>query len=635
MKKIILLALAITLFTSILAMAQSDLKTDDIFVTASRTPIPKNNIIADTTTISSEEIKRASSSTLVELLQRQSGIEISNQGGPGQLSTIFLRGNSSTHVVILIDGLRVNAATSSLTALSNISLSQIDKIEIVRGSASSLYGPDAIGGVIQIFTKQGLKGFNPYIAVGLGRYNTKSVQAGIRSGDEDTSYSINISGFDTTGFSAYNTNNPLLNDKDGFTNLSISGSFSHKLNENHQIGFQFFNSNSLNHYDNHNDPAFGTDYQKLDFKNQMVQESYAVNLKNNITENWSSNFKIGRGIDKSIQAQVFNLDNFIYSLAHDKNITTQDQLSWQNDFKLPMGNVTLLFDQLDQKIDADTIYDKTQRKNKGYMLGYSLNQNKHDVQVNYRIDDNSVYKQNETANIGYAYHLNETWRLASTISKAFKEPSFDVLYFPADNFGSRPNPNLKPEKSFSKELSLRYQKDLENFSMTYYKNNVKKLISNVFDPVTGLSTPQNISQAEISSLLFSANKFIGHFEINGNYTFQSTENLTTHKDLNLRASQYGNLGLNYYVREWKLGIESSGSGLRYQDTSNTIALPGYILMNIVADYKVNDDLTLNMRLNNLLNKEYELNFSGSPRASGFASKSADTSFFINLRYEPK
>lgn len=92
------------------------------------------------------------------------------------------------------------------------------------------------------------------------------------------------------------------------------------------------------------------------------------------------------------------------------------------------------------------------------MLGYSLNQDKHDVQVNYRFDDNSVYKQNETANIGYAYHLNETWRLASTISKAFKEPSFDVLYFPADNFGSRPNPNLKPEKSFSKELSLRYQK---------------------------------------------------------------------------------------------------------------------------------------------------------------------------------
>ena len=148
------------------AFAENELKTPDVIVTATRTPIPKNNIIADTTTISSEEIKRASSSTLVELLQRQSGIEISNQGGPGQLSTIFLRGNSSTHVVILIDGLRVNAATSSLTALSNIPLSQIDKIEIVRGSASSLYGPDAIGGVIQIFTKQGLKGFNPYIAVG-------------------------------------------------------------------------------------------------------------------------------------------------------------------------------------------------------------------------------------------------------------------------------------------------------------------------------------------------------------------------------------------------------------------------------------------------------------------------------------
>ena len=111
--------------------------------------------------------------------------------------------------------------------------------------------------------------------------------------------------------------------------------------------------------------------------------------------------------------------------------------------------------------------------------------------------------------------------------------------------------------------------------------------------------------------------------------------MTTHKDLNLRASQYGNLGLNYYAGGWKLGIESSGSGPRYQDTNNTIALPGYALMNVVADYKVNDDLTLNMRLNNLLNKQYEHTFSGFTRESGFAAKSADTSFFINLRYEPK
>ena len=623
--------------------ADTDLKTTDVFVTATRTPIPKKNVIADVTIITSEEIESAGSSSLVDLLQRQPGVEISNAGGAGQLSTIFLRGNSSNHVVILVDGLRINAVTSSLTALSNISLSQIDKIEILRGSASSLYGPDAIGGVIQVFTKQGVNGFSPYIAIGLGKYNTKSIQAGVRAGNQDTSYSLNISGFDTSGFSAYKTTNPLLNDKDGFTNTSASGSLSHKFNEKNQISFQFFNSNGLNHYDNHNAPDFNypTTYQKLDFRSQMIQKSFAVTFKNNLTENWSSNLKIGRGTDKNIQAQIYNLNDYTYYAAHDKNITTQDQLSWQNDFKLPLGNLTLLYDQLDQKITADTIYDKTDRNNKGYMIGYTLNQNNHDLQINFRLDNNSAYKQNQTGNIGYAYHFNDNWRITSSISKAFKEPSFDVLYYPADNFGNRPNPNLKPEKSFSKELSLKYQDGFESFSMTLYKNDIKQLISNVCEgdcidfsnPYT--YTPYNVGSAEINSAIFSVKKFIGHFEIVGNYAFQSAENTETNKDLNLRASHYGNLGLNYFVGDWKLGVESSGSGLRYQDADNKIPLPGYAIMNLVADYKLNKDIKVNFRINNLLNKDYELNFSGLSRATGFAAQNESTSFFINLRYEPQ
>lgn len=617
--------------------ADTDLKTNDVFVTATRTPIPKKNVIADVTIITSEEIESAGSSSLVDLLQKQPGVEISNAGGAGQLSTIFLRGNSSNHVVILVDGLRINAVTSSLTALSNISLSQIDKIEILRGSASSLYGPDAVGGVIQIFTKQAINGFKPYIGIGLGKYNTKSIQAGIRAGNQDTSYSLNISGFNTSGFSAYKTTNPLLNDKDGFTNTSISGSLSHKFNEKNQIAFQFFNSNGLNHYDNHNDPNGGTNWQKLDFRSQMIQESFAITLKNTLTENWSSNLRIGRGIDKNIQAQIYNLNDFTYYSAHDKNITTQDQLTWQNDFKLPLGNLTLLYDQIDQKISADTVYDKTERDNKGYMLGYTIIKDSQDLQFNFRLDDNSAYKQNETGNIGYAYHLNDRWRITSSISKAFKEPSFDVLYYPADNWGSRPNPNLKPEKSFSRELSIKYQEDLESFSATFYKNDIKKLISNVTEncDISCTYTPYNVGNGEINSAIFSINKFIGHFEIAGNYTLQSAKNTETRKDLNLRASQYGNLRINYYFGDWKLGIESSGSGLRYQDTDNKIPLPGYAIFNLVADYKLNNDIKINMRLNNLLNKDYELNFSGFSRSSGFASQAESTSFFINLRYEPQ
>jgi len=136
--------------------ADNELKTSNVFVTATRTPIAKNNVIADVTSISSEDIERAGSSSLPELLQRQPGIEISNLGGPGKVSTIGIRGTSSTHSIILVDGIRLSAATSGFSAIEHIPLSQIEKIEIVRGPASSLYGQDAIGGVIQIFTKKGV-----------------------------------------------------------------------------------------------------------------------------------------------------------------------------------------------------------------------------------------------------------------------------------------------------------------------------------------------------------------------------------------------------------------------------------------------------------------------------------------------
>ena len=140
MKKIILLGLLMTQFFSKNILADNELKTSDVFVTATRTPIAKNNVIADTTIISEEEIQRAGSSSLVDLLQKQPGIEISNTGGPGQISSIFLRGTNSGHVVVLIDGLRIDSITSGLTAFSNIPISQIKKIEIVRGSASSKIG---------------------------------------------------------------------------------------------------------------------------------------------------------------------------------------------------------------------------------------------------------------------------------------------------------------------------------------------------------------------------------------------------------------------------------------------------------------------------------------------------------------
>ena len=371
--------------------ADTTLKTSDVFVTATRTPISRKDVIADTTTINEEEIERAGSSSLTDLLQRQPGIEIYNSGGQGKVSSLHIRGSESDHVVVLIDGLRVNQVTSGLTAFENIPLSQIEKIEIVRGASSSLYGAGAIGGVIQIFTKKGVSGFKPYAAIGYGRYDTKTAQAGIRAGNDSTNYAINISSLSTDGFSAYKTNNPIFSDKDGYNNLSLSGSLNHKFNQDNSIGLNFIKSNGNNKYDN----RFETNF--VNNKNKMDTQVIGINFSNKVTNEWQSDLKIGQSIYK------YNDHN---GAEWTPNNSKQNQLSWLNNISLPIGSLQLLYDFNRETINKSLGYEKSERNNSGYMVGYLLNKDKHNFQLNYRADDNSAYGKFNTGNVGYGYYLN-------------------------------------------------------------------------------------------------------------------------------------------------------------------------------------------------------------------------------------
>ena len=601
--------------------ADSELKTSDVFVTATRTPIPKNNVIADTTTITEEEIERAGSSSLTDLLQRQPGIEIYNSGGQGKVSSLHIRGSESDHVVVLVDGLRVNQVTSGLTAFENIPLSQIEKIEIVRGPSSSLYGAGAIGGVIQIFTKKGISGFKPYAAMGYGRYDTKTAQAGIRAGNDSTSYAINISSLSTEGFSAYKTNNPIFSDKDGYNNLSLSGSINHKFNKDNSINLNFIKSNGNNRYDNRFDSNF------TDRKNKMDTQAIGINFINKITNDWGSDIKIGQSIYKY---------NGFDGTTWTPNNSKQNQISWLNNIKLPLGSLQLMYDFNQETINKSLDYDKSERNNSGYMLGYFLYKDDHNFQLNIRVDDNSAYGEFNTGNIGYGYQLSKQWNISALYGTAFRAPNFMDLYYP--NYS---NPNLRPEESENMEASLRYQKDVDNFSVTLFQNKIDNFIQ-----LDSSYIPQNTEKAKFEGITVRGSTFIDHFQIFGNMTFQSAKNDITKEKLARRAQHYANIGLNYYFGQWNIGTEVNASGSKNDacdpdEFSCPIKIPGYAFMNIVADYKINQDIKLNLRLNNLLNKNYSLAYDGQPGisgsygAEGYAFQSAGTSFYINLRYEPE
>ncbi len=631
LRKILIASL---LYSSFIYAEEYTLK-EILVTTPTRKSENQKNIIADTTVITEEEIEQAGLSSLAELLQKQSGIEISNLGGPGKVSSINIRGTSSTHSIILLDGMRIGASTSGMTAIENLPLSQIEKIEIVRGPASSLYGQDGIGGVIQIFTKKGKEGFHPYLGIGYGRYQTKQLNAGISGGNKTTSYALNISGTNTDGFSAFvpdssKASNTQNLDKDKYKNRSISSTLSYDLNKDYKIDLQYFLTTGRNMFDN----RFANFSPDQNYRDKSKQEIYAMKTTGQINKLWESSIKIGKSTDLYSAQQHFNWDTLVYDPdVVDLYETTQYQMTWQNNIKLNKGSLVVLYDFLQEEIDTTDLYDKTKRTNNGFVLGYNIEHNQNTLQTSLRKDLNSQYNNEATGNIGYAYQINPQWKISSSFGTAFVAPSFNYLYSSIDSWALG-NPDLKPEKSKNIEGNIKYQDNLKSFSLTAYQNAIKDFIIYEAIAENSRTNTQNLNEAKIQGITLTGNQFFEHIQLKGSLTAESPKNKDTNKYLPRRAKLYGNLSINYYIREWIFGIEQIGSGSRYDDKANNNKIEGYMITNLIANFALNEKTTINFRLDNAFDKAYALAYEGSQSSStGYIYQAPGRSLYVNLRYD--
>ena len=597
---------------------------DDVVVTATRTPQPRESVIADVTVIEQEEIQRGGQTTLVELLQRQAGIEITSNGGAGTTSGIFIRGTNTNHVVVVIDGVRVQSATAGTATFENLPSELIDRIEILRGPATSLYGPDAIGGVIQIFTKKGVEGFKPYASLGFGSYNTSIATGGVRGKLGSTSYALNLVAKDTDGFSALDANNTALNDDDAYRNLGVTANLSHQIADGHDIGVQFLNSNGSNRFDNRiNGSGFSS-------KARSEQQSLALFTSNQITSFWLSKLRFAEGRDNSKTFDEFSLP------AGDRFNTKQTQINWQNDFRLPIGTLTLMYDILKDSVDSNTDFDKTKRTNEGYVASYLANLGTHSLHASLREDHNSQFGNYVTGGLGYGFQFNQQWRLSGSYGSAFKSPTFNDLYFPPylDFFTGLPvatsNPNLEPEKSDNIEVNLRYQHANTTASATVFENRIRNLIA-----LDSNFVPFNANKVKIQGVSFAASTQIDQFDISASADFQSPRNRENDSLLVRRANRNGKLNVGYTWQDWYFGTEVISASKRYNDNANTLSMGGYTVFNVTSQYKINPDWSVNARLNNLFDKKYNLALDGNPATTGFAYNTPGANLFVNVRWQPQ
>lgn len=587
-QKLISIALFGAIALPIAAFAETPIL-DEIVVTASRMSQPLNKTIAHTSVINEQEIRKSGAPDVPTLLRSLAGVEVVQSGGLGKVSSTFMRGTESDHVLILLDGVRVNSATAGPTALEHIMLDSIERIEVVRGNVSSLYGSDAIGGVIQLFTKRGhgAPAFNA--SAGLGSHGTQRLAAGVSGEVNDTSFSAHVANNKTNGVSAINTAIvPAVNpDKDGYDNTTFSGQVQHVINADNMLSATLFNSRGDSQYDN----AFGLTADRYNTRANI--DKLSLTSDNQLNEKWHSQLRLARGTDDS--------QDIKNNVQQSRLKTTSDQLAWQNELSITEAQkLNLSLEHLGQSISVQDIatpnpYTQTKRTVNSLLGGYLGEFGAHQLQFNLRQDRYSDFGTANTNLLGYGWQFSEGWRATATVSNAFKAPTFNELY----RTGWGGNLNLKPEHTNNREVGLRYASAKQRVDIIYFDNRIRDLISGW--PLL------NNNQARIDGLELTYSAQYGETGVKAALTLQNPRDSQTGLVLLRRAKSFGNVGMTRQFGALQMRGEWQYSGTRTDVDINTFArttLASYDVANLAAVYALDKQLQLSLRADNLFNKGY-------------------------------
>ena len=570
-----------------------------LIVTPTRMPQSLDKTIPDTTVLNEQDIQNSGAPDVPTLLRSLAGVEVVQTGGLGKVSSTFMRGTNSDHVLVLLDGVRINSATTGTTALEHIMLDSIERIEVVRGNVSSLYGSEAIGGVIQLFTKRGhgAPAFNA--SAGLGSHGTQRLAAGFSGEVNDNSFSVNVGKVKTDGVSAINTSIATTNpDKDGYDNTTFNAQVKHAFNDYHQLSASLFSTRGDSQYDTVYDATFNPTATTDRNNTKAALEKLSLTSDDQLNAMWHSKLNWARGTDDSKDYRN-DVEDFRFK-------TVNNQLAWQNELQLAnMQRINLAAEHLVQSVASDPPpFTKTKRSVNSLLGGYVGEYGAQQVQFNLRQDRYSDFGTANTGLLGYGLSFADSWRATASISNAFKAPNFNDMYSPLV-FGFVGNPNLRPERSQNKEVGLHYAANGQRVDAVYFDNRISDLIASN----AAFTTVVNINQAQINGQELSYFGEFGDTHLKANATWQNPRDTATGQVLLRRAKQFANLAVTQHIGAWEAGGEWQYSGARQDVDINTFApvtLPGYQVFNLNARYQVEKNLSVSARIDNLFNRDYML-----------------------------
>ncbi len=576
------------LLCAISPLAQAATETlDEVVVTATRTAQAADASLASVTVITRKDIEHLQAQSLPEVLRGVAGLTLSNNGGAGKVTSVFLRGSNADHVLVLIDGIKVGSATLGTASFQDIPVAQIERIEIVRGPRASLYGSEAIGGVIQIFTRKGGGALTPSASFTAGSYGTYNSAVGLRGGGEQGWFNAKINQQNTTGFNACRgsltagcfTIEP---DNDGYHNTSLGLNGGYRFDSGLIADAQVLRANSTNQFD-------GSSQNEATGVQQVIGSS----LKYSPLRAWNMTVRAGSSQDNS--------NNYLNSVFKSRFNSQRDSLSWQNDVAVNADHLlTAGLDYQNDRVDSTTLYAQTARNNNAVFGQYQGNFGAHSVQASARHDNNQQFGGHDTSGLGYGYALSEATRLTASYGTAFKSPTFNQLYYPG--FG---NANLRPELASSVELGIAGLAALGKWSVNAYQTDVTDLIG--FDATFN---PVNIDSARLQGVEAQLKTQLDAWDINTTLTLQDprqTSGVNNGKLLNRRPTETIRVEVAHDFGDYRVASSLYAEGRRFDDLANTPSkeLPGYGLLDVRAEYRIAPEWQLQGRLDNLLDKQYE------------------------------
>lgn len=579
------------------AFAQAILQ--PVVVTATRTDTRADELVSDVTVITRETIEASTARTLPELLARSAGLQVSASGGLGKTSSVFVRGAENRHTILLVDGVRLGSATTGNPTWDNIPVDMIERIEVLKGPASALYGSDAAGGVVQVFTRRGSAGFHPSASLTLGSRSHRRASATASGGEGALSYSVGLQSTREKGFSSTNERVPFGNhnpDVDPFHQDAVNASLQYRLTPGWQLDAGLLHSEGTSWFD---------DGPGLDSRSAVRSHVAHVAAKGRVSDGWQTELRLAQGNDT---------DNTIVASFPGDFMTRQQQWTWQNTIASPLGVVLAGLERRVQKVSGSTPYDVSERTIDSAFAGVNGSAGSHSWQANLRRDRNSQFGGNTTVFAGYGLRISPAWRVNASHGTSFVAPSFNQLYYPG--FG---NPLLQPERGRNTDLGVTWSGAGQELKLVHFDNRIRGYI-------TDTTSPMNIPRTRITGWTLGYDARFDRLAVRASLDQLDPRNELTGAQLPRRAKRQLSLGADWAQGNWRYGGSLLQVGPRFDDSANTTPLAAYTTLDLHADWQFAPQWSVQAKLNNATDRRYEtaLGYNQSRRAG-----------YLTLRWQPK